>query len=145
MARTFELSEFLVGELGVADVGARFPHRVALHRSCHGLRELGLGGGSERRDGAGPSPVEILLGQVKDLVLLSPERRDECCGFGGVFAVTEAGLSARMGEDRCADLAATGAEYLTATDVSCLLHLAGIRRRAGGLKAIHLAEILACR
>ena len=145
MADTFELSDFLVNVLKVDRIVASFPHKVALHQSCHGLRELGLGNMSERRDPPSTGPVEHLLRQVDGLELIIPERRDECCGFGGTFAVTEAALSARMGEDRCDQLAAGDAEYMTGNDMSCLMHLDGIRSRRGhGPKAIHLAEILAC-
>jgi L-lactate dehydrogenase complex protein LldE len=143
MAGTFELSEYLVGQLGIEDVGARFAHRVVLHQSCHGLRELRLGPSSERAGGEGHGSAERLLRHVAGLELVLPERRDECCGFGGTFAATEAALSVRMGEDRCAQLAATGAAYVTATDVSCLMHLGGVAARRGGPKVIHLAEILA--
>lgn len=143
MANTVELSEYLVHHLGVEDLGARFPHRVVLHQSCHGLRELRLGSCSERADGGGPGPPERLLRRVAGLELLMPERRDECCGFGGTFAVAEADLSLRMGEDRCAQLGATGAEYVTATDASCLMHIGGVAARRGGPRPIHLAEILA--
>jgi L-lactate dehydrogenase complex protein LldE len=143
MADTFELSEFLVRRLGVTALGARFPHKVGMHASCHGLRELGLGAMSERRDGAAASPAELLLKEVAGLELVRPSRADECCGFGGTFAVAEAGLSARMGRDRCADFAGAGAAYVTATDMSCLMHLDGINRRSGGPRAVHLAEILA--
>lgn len=143
MASTYELGEFLVGKLGIDDLGASFPHRVALHQSCHGLRELRLGASSERAGGGGPGPAERLLRRVAGLTLLLPERRDECCGFGGTFAVAEAALSVRMGEDRCTQLAATGADYVTATDVSCLMHIGGVGTRRGGPKPIHLAEILA--
>jgi L-lactate dehydrogenase complex protein LldE len=142
MAETFELSEFLVNRLGVTDFGARFPHRVGLHASCHGLRELGLGDMSERREGTRQSPAEVLLRRVAGLELVAPARRDECCGFGGTFAVAEAGLSVRMGRDRCADFASAGAAYLTATDMSCLMHLDGVSARTGGPRALHLAEIL---
>jgi L-lactate dehydrogenase complex protein LldE len=142
MANTFELSEFLVKRLGITEFGARFPHKVGLHASCHGLRELGLGAMSERRDGAPPSPAELLLAKVAGLDLVKPKRPDECCGFGGTFAVAEAGLSARMGQDRCNDFASVGAEFVTATDMSCLMHLDGVSRRSGGPRAIHLAEIL---
>lgn len=145
MADTWELGEFLVNRLGVEDLGARFPHPVSVQRSCHGLRELGLGSPSERTDGRGPSPAERLLARVAGLTLLVPERSDECCGFGGTFAVVEDGLSARMGRDRCAAHAATGAAYVTGSDLSCGMHLDGIRRRHGGPPFIHLAEILASR
>ena len=142
MSRTFELSEFLVEQLKVTEFGARFPHKVGLHASCHGLRELGLGSMSERREGSRLSPAELLLARVAGLELVRPTRTDECCGFGGTFAVAEAGLSARMGRDRCADFQGAGADYLTATDMSCLMHLDGVSRRHGGPRALHLAEIL---
>lgn len=142
MAQTFELSEFLVKHLGVTDLGARYPKKVGLHASCHGLRELGLGQMSERRDSAGLSPAEILLARVQGLEIVRPSRTDECCGFGGTFAVAEAGLSVRMGRDRCNDFASAGAEVVTATDMSCLMHLDGVAARSGGPRAVHLAEIL---
>lgn len=146
--RTFELSEFLANELGATQLGARFPHRVALLASCHGLRELGLGRPSEAPGGAAPEaaapgPTERLLRAVAGLELLLPSR-DECCGFGGAFSVEFPEVSGRIGRARLADLAATGAEFVTASDVSCLLHLDGIRRREGtGPRGIHLAEVLA--
>lgn len=142
--RSFELTEFLVRELGRVELGARFPHKVALLASCHGLRELGLGHPSEAAEPATEvGPTERLLRAVAGLDLRTPSR-DECCGFGGAFAVEFPEISGRIGRDKLADLAATGAEYVTATDTSCLLHLDGIRRRLGaGPKAIHVAEILA--
>jgi L-lactate dehydrogenase complex protein LldE len=144
-APTYELGEFLVRVLGKTFLGARFPYRVGVLQSCHGLRELGLGAPSERH---GPpaerSPLESLLAGVEDLALVTPERADECCGFGGAFSVTHPTLSGRMGRARLRALADAGAEYVTGTDVSCLLHLDGLRRREGyGPRAIHLAEILA--
>jgi len=143
-ADTHELSHFLVNILGVTDLGATFPHTVAVHQSCHGLRELNLGRMSERMDPERASPAETLLNQVQGITLHKPARRDECCGFGGTFAVTEPALSVRMGEDRLDDLGSQGAEYMVAGDMSCLMHLDGIRsRRKRGPKAIHLAEILA--
>ena len=142
MSNTFELSEFLVNRLGKTEFGARFPHKVGLHASCHGLRELGLGSMSERRAGVVVSPAELLLRKVAGLELVPPTRPDECCGFGGTFAVAEAGLSARMGRDRCADFAQAGAAFITATDMSCLMHLDGVSARNGGPRAVHLAEIL---
>jgi L-lactate dehydrogenase complex protein LldE len=141
--RTFELAEFLVRELGVTKLGARFPHRVALLQSCHGLRELGLGTPSESM-APGDDPVAALLAGVEGIELVTPERPDECCGFGGAFSVKLPEISARMGRARLAALAATGAEYVVGTDVSCLIHLEGLRRRAGrGPRAMHLAALLA--
>jgi L-lactate dehydrogenase complex protein LldE len=147
-SRCFELGEFIALRLGASDVGARFPHRVALLESCHGLRELGLGWPSERLDApASPYGVtERLLRAVAGLELCAHARRDECCGFGGAFSVGFPELSARIGRDKLRALAESGAEYVTGTDASCLLHLEGLRRREGyGPRAIHLAEILASR
>jgi L-lactate dehydrogenase complex protein LldE len=145
-SRTFELGEFLVRELGVRDCGASFPHRVALLPSCHGLRQLGLGTPSERAGGeaAEPGPAEILLDCVRGLERVWPARRDECCGFGGGFSVAFPELSTRIGRDRSSSFEDAGAEFVTGTDASCLLHLDGVRRRAGrGPRPVHLAEILA--
>ena len=146
-ARTFELGEFIARVLRRSDVGARFPHRVALLESCHGLRELELGWPSERLSRApGVGVTESLLRAVDRLELCEPERRDECCGFGGAFSVEFPELSARIGRAKLAALSASGAEFVTGTDVCCLLHLAGLRRRAGvGPRPLHLAEILASR
>lgn len=149
-SRTFELGEFLVRERKRTELGARFPHRVALLESCHGLRELGLGRPSEipgrageaGNDG-GESTSARLLRAVEGLELARPERPDECCGFGGAFSVELPTVSGRMGRARLRALADTGAEYVTGTDVSCLLHLDGLRRREGyGPEPIHLAEVL---
>ncbi len=142
--RTFELGEFLVKRLGRESLGARFPHSVALLESCHGLRGLGLGHASELGAAAAPGTTERLLRGVEGLELRRPERPDECCGFGGAFALKLPELSTRMGRDRLRALAETGAEYVASTDVSCLLHLDGIRRREGrGPQPIHVAELLA--
>ena len=131
--RTFELSEFLVKQLGVTDVGAVFPHTVTYHASCHGLRELKL------RD----EPLKLLRG-VKGLKLVEMLRFDECCGFGGTFATRFASISAAMGEQKADNVAVTGAEYVTAIDPSCLMHVQGIMgKRNARAKTIHLASILA--
>jgi len=143
-ARTFELGEFVVRVLNRSDVGARFPHRVALLESCHGLRELGLGWPSEHSGRPSHAGVtETLLRAVAGLELCEPARRDECCGFGGAFSVDFPELSARIGRAKLAALAQSGAEFVTGTDASCLLHLDGLRRREGaGPRVLHLAEIL---
>lgn len=145
--RTFELGEFLLKVLNKPDVGARFPHKVALLESCHGLRELELGWPSERTTRApGVGPTERLLRAVAGLELCALPRRDECCGFGGAFSVDYPELSARIGRAKLDALVASGADYVTGTDASCLLHLDGLRRREGrGPTPIHLAEILAAR
>jgi L-lactate dehydrogenase complex protein LldE len=146
-ARTFELSEFLARVLRRPDIGARFPHRVALLQSCHGLRELELGRPSESvMTGTAKGPTEEVLRAVHGLELMIPEPPDECCGFGGFFSVQFPELSVRIGRARLQALEETGAEYVTGADASCLLHLDGIRRRTrSGPRPIHLAEILAGR
>ncbi|MCX4524648.1 MULTISPECIES: (Fe-S)-binding protein [unclassified Streptomyces] len=131
--RVYELTEFLVDVLGVTDVGAYFPHTVTYHPSCHGLRGLGLGDRPRR-----------LLAAVGGLELVELPGAEECCGFGGTFAVKNPAVSAAMGADKIASATATGAAVLCGADNSCLAHLDGILRRRGApLRALHLAEILA--
>ncbi|MFD0270106.1 (Fe-S)-binding protein [Streptomyces sp. NPDC127106] len=131
--RVYELTEFLVDVLGVTDVGAYFPHTVTYHPSCHGLRGLGLGDRPRR-----------LLAAVKGLDLVELPGAEECCGFGGTFAVKNPDVSAAMGADKTAAAAGTGAEVLCGGDTSCLAHLDGVLRRRGTpLRTLHLAEILA--
>lgn len=142
-ARTFELCEFLVDVAGVSRVEHRFPHRVGLHQSCHGLRELRLAQSSER---VAPAfgKAQQLLELVEGLELVTLARPDECCGFGGTFAVAEEAVSCMMGMDRIHDHLTAGAEVLTANDMSCLMHMAGlIRRQKNPLRVMHIAEILA--
>jgi L-lactate dehydrogenase complex protein LldE len=140
---TFELCEFVVDVLGVTALEGRYPHKVGLHQSCHGLRELGLGTPSERI--APPSgKVEKLLRGLEGIELVSLTRPDECCGFGGTFAVVEEAVSCLMGRDRIADHLKAGAEIVTGTDVSCLMHMDGLaRRRRDAVTFRHVAEILA--
>ncbi len=140
--KVFELCEFLHDVLQVRPRG-RFPARVGLHQSCHGLRELRLGTGSERilpeRD-----KVRELLSGIDGLELVRLERPDECCGFGGAFSIDEEAVSCRMGRDRVQDHERAGAEVITAGDMSCLMHLQGlIRRDRKPLRILHLAELLA--
>jgi len=133
--RTFELSEFLVDHLGVVDVGARFPHRVTYHPTCHGLRMLRLG----------DRPVR-LLSAVDGLTLVPLSGAEECCGFGGTFALKNPGVSGAMLGDKCAAVCATGARYVAAADNSCLAHIGGgLSRRAAPITPIHYAQILAAR
>ena len=140
--RTYELGDFLLHVLGRQDFDAEFPYRVALHQSCHGLRGLRLGKSSEIVDES-YSTTSQLLNNVKGIELVKPGRADECCGFGGTFAVIEAAVSVKMGVDRIQDFIDNKAEVITATDMSCLMHLEGIiRRRNLPVKVKHIAEIL---
>ena len=141
----WELCEFLVDVLGVERLPARFPYRVGLHSSCHGLRELRLGACSERM-GPQNDKVRRLLQSVEGIELVELSRPDECCGFGGTFAVAEEAVSVLMGADRIADHVQAGAQVMTATDTSCLMHMEGIIRRRGlPLRTMHIAQILAGR
>lgn len=143
--RIYELCEYLVDVLKVTRLPARFPHRVGLHQSCHGLRELRLGSSSETMVPAF-NKARQLLELVEGLTFVEPQRPDECCGFGGTFAVSEEAVSCLMGRDRIADHLQAGAEVVTATDMSCLMHLEGLSRRDGrALPFVHVAEILAGR
>ena len=133
LPRVWEFSELLVRGLGVTDVGAAFPHSVTYHASCHGLRALALG----------DAPVR-LLEQVAGLDLRPIEKLEQCCGFGGTFAVKNAGVSAAMLEEKTAAIEQTGAGICTACDNSCLMHIAGRLHRTGArARTLHIAEILA--
>ncbi|HEY7725110.1 MAG TPA: (Fe-S)-binding protein [Anaeromyxobacteraceae bacterium] len=140
---TFELCEFLHDVLRVERVDAAFPRRVGLHRSCHGQRELRLASGSERV--VEPfDKVKRLLATLRGITLVEPERADECCGFGGTFAVAEEAVSCLMGRDRVAAHERAGAEVIAGVDASCLMHLDGLLRRAGKPIGVrHVAELLA--
>jgi L-lactate dehydrogenase complex protein LldE len=131
--RLFEFSELLVGELGVSDVGASFPHRVVYHPTCHSLRVTNVG----------DAPY-ALLRAVAGLELVELPQAHECCGFGGTFALKNADTSTAMVIDKCAAIVATGASVVTALDSSCLLQIGGRLSREGtGVRTMHLAEILA--
>jgi L-lactate dehydrogenase complex protein LldE len=137
-----ELTEFLTDVIQVKGLDATFPHKVGLHQSCHGQRGLKL---SQMSELVAPpfSKPEHLLRMVKGIELIELDRRDECCGFGGTFCVTEEAVSVKMGLDRVADHRRHGAEYITAADMSCLMHLEGIlRRQKSTTRVIHIAEIL---
>lgn len=141
-ARTYELCQFLTDVLQVEVLDAVFPHRVGLHRACHGLRGLRLGHASEL-NAPDFSKVRRLLRLVEGIDLVALDRPDECCGFGGTFAVTEEALSVKMGRDRLRDHLRHGAEVITSTDMSCLMHLDGlIRRQRLPVRVMHVAEIL---
>ncbi|HEX6986643.1 MAG TPA: (Fe-S)-binding protein [Planctomycetaceae bacterium] len=140
--KTYELCEFLTDVLGVETVPGSFPHRVGLHNGCHGLRELRLGSDSERVGPRFNKPRRLLEG-LDGITLSELSRPDECCGFGGTFAVGEEAVSCLMGLDRLADHVQAGTEVLTAADMSCLMHLEGLIRRQGlPIRVMHIAEIL---
>jgi L-lactate dehydrogenase complex protein LldE len=131
--RCHELTEFLVDRLGVVDVGASFPHRVTLHPTCHSLRGLRVGDRPWR-----------LLSAVKGIDLVPLEEAEECCGFGGTFAIKNADTSMAMLSDKLRRILDTRAEVCTAADTSCLMHIGGaLRRQRAGVRTLHLAEILA--
>jgi L-lactate dehydrogenase complex protein LldE len=133
--RVFELSELLVGRLGVEDVGAAFPHRVTYHPTCHSLRLLKVGDAPAR-----------LLRAVGGIDLVELPAAEECCGFGGTFAIKNADTSTAMLTDKLRSILDTGAEVCTAADNSCLMHIGGgLRRARAGVRVMHLAEILASR
>jgi len=131
--RVHEFSQFLVNVAKVTDVGASFPHKVTVHDSCHGLRELHI-----------KQEPRQLLKSVRGLELVDLPYGEECCGFGGAFSVKYAMISAAMGDTKAGNIEKSGAEYVTAADPSCLMHIEGILRRKN-LKArtIHVASILA--
>lgn len=131
--RTYEFAEFLVKVAKVTDVGSAFPHKVTYHDSCHALRELGL-----KQEG------RELLQHVSGLELVDLPYSEECCGFGGTFATKFPMISAAMGDTKAGNIDKTGADFVTASDPSCLLHMDGmLRRRNSRARTIHLASILA--
>ena len=131
--RVFELSEFLVNRLGIEDVGAYFPHRVTYHPTCHSLRMIRVG----------DAPLRLLR-SVRGIDYVPMPRADECCGFGGTFAVKNADTSMAMLGDKLRGVLDTRAEYCVAADNSCLMHIGGaLHRQRAGVATIHLAEVLA--
>jgi len=138
----YELCEFILNVLGVKNIGASFPFKVGLHKSCHGLRGLNLGSCSEKVE-THFSTEEDLLKEIKGLELMSLSRKDECCGFGGTFSVFEEAISVKMGKDRIQDHLDNGVEVITGADHSCLMHLEGLlNRNKQPLRVMHIAEIL---
>lgn len=140
--KTTDLVEFLHDILKVKELPASFPYKVSVHNSCHGVRELGLSTPSERNL---PQINKIinLLKLVKGITVVEPERKDECCGFGGMFAIEEKAVSIQMGKDKLRRHEETGAQYVTGSDSSCLMHLQGIAEKQGSdLKFLHVAQIL---
>ena len=140
--RTYELCEFMTDVLNIESVSGHFPHKVGVHQSCHGLRELRLASSSELV-GESYNKVRMLLASLDDIELIELSRPDECCGFGGTFAIHEEAVSCLMGNDRVRDHETNGVEIMTGVDVSCLMHLEGlIRRQHKKMRVMHIAEIL---
>jgi L-lactate dehydrogenase complex protein LldE len=131
--RVFELSQFLVGELGIEDVGAYFPHRVTYHPTCHSLRLLRVG----------DAPLRLLRA-VRGIDLVELPEAETCCGFGGTFANKNADTTTAMLADKLRCILDTGAEVCTAGDSSCLMQIGGgLARQRTGVRTLHLAQILA--
>ena len=131
--RTWELSQFLTGVLGLEDVGSTFEGTVAYHPTCHSLRLLRVG----------DAPLRLLRA-IPGVELRELPDAEECCGFGGTFAVKNADVSTAMLDEKIAAITASGAENVCACDSSCLMHIGGgLRRRGVAVRPVHLAEILA--
>lgn len=131
--RIFEFSDFLVRHLGAADLGAQFPHRVAFHDACHALRELGV-----------KQQPRTLLRAVRGLDLVELPDAEECCGFGGTFAVKMGAISAGIGARKCDEIEAAGVDWIVSCDASCLMQIEGLLRRRGSrARALHIASLLA--
>lgn len=132
-ARTYEFTEFLVDVLGVTDVGATWSGRVTYHESCHLLRGLGVS-----------AQPRALLAQVRGLELIEMQRADECCGFGGTFAVKYPEISEALLQTKLANVRATGADTVTGCDMGCLMNMQGMIKRQGlPIRVRHIAQILA--
>ena len=141
--KAMDVVEFLHDVVKVKQTLGTFPHKVSLHNSCHGVRELGLSSPSEQHVEKF-NKIKDLLQLVDGCLVVEPERPDECCGFGGMFSVEETAISAQMGKDKVERHIATGAEYVTGPDCSCLMHMAGVARKQGlKMEFKHVVEILA--
>jgi L-lactate dehydrogenase complex protein LldE len=131
-ARTYELTEFLVNtlQLKLKDLGK--PTKVAIHTSCSARREMGVA-----------QHIETLVGQLDQVELLTQERKPECCGFGGTFAVKQGDISGAMVKDKTDSLRATGAERVISQDCGCLMNIGGAFEKQGnGPDTQHIAEFL---
>lgn len=141
-SRVYELTEFLTDVLKITALRSRFPYRVGMHQSCHGQRGLGISQMSELVAPPFSKPGRLLK-MVEGLELVTLSRADECCGFGGTFCITEEAVSVKMGKDRVKDHLSHGAQFITGSDVSCLMHLEGIlKRQQSSVQVKHIAEIL---
>ncbi len=131
-AATFEITEFLVDVLGVSAVPARAPVRLAYHACCHTLRELGV----DRQP-------RLLLGSLQDAEPITMQGEEECCGFGGLFALKNAAISEAMGRTKAQNIVASGADVVALCDVSCMTHINGLLSRQGQhARAVHITQVL---
>ena len=141
--KCMDVVEFLHDVVKVDRRLGTFPHKVSLHNSCHGVRELGLSSPSEEHVNKF-NKIKDLLQLVDGIDVVEPERPDECCGFGGMFSIEETAVCAQMGKDKVERHMQTGAEYITGPDCSCLMHMAGVAKKQGfDIKFKHVVEILA--
>lgn len=144
-SKAMDIVEFLHDVIKVDKLPGRFPHKVSLHNSCHGVRELSLSSPSEIVEPRF-NKIKDLLNLVDGIEVVEPTHPDECCGFGGMFSIEETAVSKRMGEEKLARHAETGAEYITGADCSCLMHMSGINAKENknhDIKFLHVVEILA--
>ena len=141
--KIYDVCEFIHDILKPVKLPGKFPHKVSLHNSCHGVRELKLSSASELNIPRF-SKIKNLLSLVEGVEVSEPPRLDECCGFGGMFAIEEADVSVSMGNDKVRNHMSTGAEYITGADSSCIMHMQGIvDRNKLPIKFIHVVQILA--
>ena len=141
--KIMDVVEFLHDVIKVDKRLGTFPHKVSLHNSCHGVRELGLSSPSEENIPRF-NKIKDLFELVDGIQVVEPERPDECCGFGGMFSVEETAISAQMGKDKVERHMQTGATYVTGPDCSCLMHMAGVAKKEGlNIQFKHVVEILA--
>ena len=141
--KIYDICEFIHDVVKPSSLQASFPHKVSIQNSCHGVRLMKLSSPSELNI---PyyNKLRDLLSLVKDIEIVEPERPDECCGFGGMFAVEEHDVSGQMGRDKVKRHMATGAEYIVGADGSCLMHQNGIiSREKLPIKTIHIVQVLA--
>ncbi|AFL68175.1 (Fe-S)-binding protein [Sulfurospirillum barnesii] len=142
-SHTYELVEFLHDVIKPTSLKAKFPYKVGIHNTCHSHRGLGMASMSEQNVPEF-SKIKAILSKVEGIAFTELSRKDECCGFGGTFAVSEEAMSAAMGRARLQDHLDAGSEYITGIDLSCLMHMQGlIDREKMPLKTIHIVQILA--
>lgn len=141
--KAIDVVEFLHDIVKVNHPLGTFPHKVSLHNSCHGVRELGLSSPSEKNIPK-YNKIKDLLNLVEGIQIFEPERADECCGFGGMFSIEETSISEQMGIDKVQRHQKTGARFVTGPDCSCLMHMAGVAKKRGlDVEFKHVVEILA--